>query len=362
MSDYNLSANMSLPIPTPLEDSGPDYALNLNASLVIIDSHDHTPGNGVQLTPDSLNINAELPFGNNDATELRTVRFQAQSSVPAVNPDLLCLYAVGADLYYNDANGNAIRMTQSGAVAGAAGTITGLPSGTASASYSAGSGKFVFQSASLTGADIDGASIIIREKVASGKAVTLNAPAGLAADYDLNFPAALPIATKFMSLDASGNIAASWAVDNSTIEINSNTVRVKDLGITGAKLAAASVSTSKLDATLTAMIVGVISSEITFPTDNADAVFTHGLGAVPSRYSVVLRCKTFDVGYTVGSEVNITSNLDGDGARITTSFADATNIVINSNSWSSYYVKNQGAPNGTPITPASWKIVMRAWL
>ncbi len=234
---YKLSANMSLPIPTPEVDPGPDYALNLNASLTLIDSHNHSSGQGVSINPDGLDINAELPFGNNDATELRTVRLQAQSSVSAVFPDLLCIYAVGNDLYYNDGAGNEIRITQSGSVAGAAGTITGLPSGTASASYSSGTGKFIFQSASLIGADIDGASIIIREKVTSGKGVTLSAPAGLAADYEMLMPAALPIAQKFLSLDSSGNIAANWAVDNSSLEINSNSLRVKAGGITKPMLA-----------------------------------------------------------------------------------------------------------------------------
>ncbi len=237
MADFNLSANMSLPIPIPGVDPGPDWALNLNASLVLVDTHNHSSGQGVQIMPDGININSDLLFNNNNATLLKSARFTAQTSLPASSPDLLCLYVIGNDIYYNDGAGNAIRITQSGSVAGASGTITGLPSGTASAAYSAGSGKFIFQSATNTGADIDGASIIIREKVVSGKGVTLSAPAGLAADYTAILPASLPVSQKFMSLDAAGNIAANWVVDNSSLEINSNNLRVKAGGVTKAMLA-----------------------------------------------------------------------------------------------------------------------------
>lgn len=238
MANIIYSANMNLPIPVVGSQSGPDYALNVDSCFQLIDAHDHTSGNGVQITPDAININADLPLNGNDLTSARSVRFTAQTSVPAVTPDLGCLYVVGDDLYYNDEAGNAIRITQSGAVAGAAGTITGLPSGTASASYSAGPAKFIFQSASNVGADLDFASAIIREKVANGKGVTLSAPAALAADYGLILPAALPASQKFATVDNSGNIAANWAVDNSTLEVSTNTVQVKNGGITKPKLAA----------------------------------------------------------------------------------------------------------------------------
>lgn len=244
MANTITSANMSLPIPVVGTQTGPDYALNVDACFQIIDAHDHTSGNGVAITPDALNINAELPLNENNLTGAKTVRFVAQSSVDPITPNLGCLYVVGDDLYYNDEAGNAIRITQNGAVTGAAGTITGLPSGTASASYSAGPAKFIFQSASNVGADLDFASAIIREKVANGKGVTLSAPTALAADYNLILPAALPASQKFATIDNSGNIAAVWSVDNSTLEISSNLVQVKDAGITSNKLAAQTISVS----------------------------------------------------------------------------------------------------------------------
>lgn len=139
-------------------------------------------------------------------------------------------------------------------------------------------------------------------------------------------------------------------------------VAIADASITAAKLASSSVTSAKLDTDLYNRIVGVVSSELTLPANNADVSFPHGLGAVPSRYSVVLRCKTFDIGYNAGEEIDITSNLDGDGTRTTTSLVSSTFVAVRSSVWSSYYVENRSAPSSAPITPANWKIVLRAWL
>lgn len=209
MALVNNSQYMSLPIPTPSQQVGPAYAGNLNASLTIIDGHDHSVGSGVQITPSGININSDFPFNNNNAITLKSARFTAQPSFPASGANLLCIYAIGNDLYYNDGAGNQIRITQSGSVSGASGTITGLPSGTASAAYSAGPGKFILQSASNIGADLDIASVIIREKVTSGHGVTISAPSSLAADYTLTLPAAIPASTSFVTIDNAGNVAAS---------------------------------------------------------------------------------------------------------------------------------------------------------
>lgn len=246
MADYNLSSNMNMPIPIVGIDPGPDWALNYNVSLTLVDGHDHSNGNGVQITPTGLNINADLPFNSNNAVDLKSVRFAAQSSFPAVAPNLTCVYVIGADLYYNDANGNQIRITQSGTVAGSSGTITGLPSGTASASYNSLSQTFVFQSASNTPANIDGGSILIREVAASANAVTVSSPPSLSGNYTLVLPTGLPASQKIMTLDNAGNIAAAYDVDNVTIEIASNNLQVKDLGISTAKIANNAVGTAQL--------------------------------------------------------------------------------------------------------------------
>lgn len=202
-----ISPNMGMPIPVVGTDPGPDWANNINASLSIIDQHDHTAGRGVLVPPSGLNINSDLSFQNNNATQLRSTRFTSQASPLAGASDLGALYVAGADLYYNDESGNQVRITQSGSVTGSTGTITGLPSGTASASFNAGT--FTFQSATNTPANMAVGPLIVGTNTVSPKTVTIAPPGGLGANYNLTLPNGLPGVTSLLSLDTSGNMAST---------------------------------------------------------------------------------------------------------------------------------------------------------
>lgn len=199
-----ISPNMSLIIPTIGQELSPTWASDLNASLSIIDGHNHTPGEGVQIPPAGLNINSDLTMNGNNLTMVRTVKFSPQGAPLSLPADVGVIYEVGVDLYYNDGSGNQIRITQSGSVAGAAGTITGLPSGTASVSYSAGT--FTFQKATGVAATLDIGDLIIRKETLGSAGITLHAPNALAVNETLTLPL-LPATTSFMSLDSSGNIS-----------------------------------------------------------------------------------------------------------------------------------------------------------
>ncbi len=205
MPDVTITPNMNIPVPVPSVAPGPEWANSIVADMSVIDSHDHSAGKGVQVTPDGLDINADLPIGENNLTEVRTVRFTSQSAALSDPTDLGCLYEVNADLYYNDGAGNQVRITQSGTVTGSTGTITGLPSGTASAAYSAGT--FTFQSATSTPATMAVGPVAIGRQVASSKTVTLTPNAGQASNYDITFPAALPAADNYTTLDNTGALS-----------------------------------------------------------------------------------------------------------------------------------------------------------
>lgn len=235
------SPNMVLPVPVVGQETGPQWATDLNNCLTIIDSHDHTPGRGVQITPSGLNINSDLTFNTNNAISLRSVRLSINSAAIALASDLNCLYDVNGDLYFNDGLGNQIRITQSGSVSGAAGTITGLPSGSASASFNSIGGVFTFQQASNQAANLDVGPIVIRNTTVSSAGITITPISGLASNYTLTLPA-LPSVQNIMMLDNSGNITAPLNVDNSTIEISSNNLQVKNLGITAAKIANSTIT------------------------------------------------------------------------------------------------------------------------
>ena len=196
---------MGLPIPTVSGDPGPDWAQNVDACLTVIDGHNHSPGSGVQINPSGLNINSDLTFNSNNATALRSVRFTPQSAPLALPADLGTIYESGVDLYYNDGSGNQVRITQSGSVTGSAGTITGLPSGTASASYSGGT--FTFQKATSTPAHMSFGGIVIGQEISGGFGVTVQTSASEASNYSLTLPTALPAATSYLQSDNAGNLS-----------------------------------------------------------------------------------------------------------------------------------------------------------
>lgn len=218
MANFSLDPNMGFPNPTPGIDPGPDYADNIQSSLTIIGNHNHAPGNGVQINPSGININSDLPMNSNNLTMVKTVNFTAQTApLAGTAPNLGALYVSGKELYYNDEVGNVVPITLNGSVNAGAGSISGLPSGTASASFSAST--FIFQSATNTPANLDGGSVIFRNITASSKGVTVNAPTALGSNYSLTWPL-IPGSTGFVTLDTSGNFAASISTSQGIVGSN----------------------------------------------------------------------------------------------------------------------------------------------
>lgn len=226
-SDFNNSPNMSMPVPAVSVAPGPEWATLLNSCLSIVDSHDHTTGKGVPITTGALNINADLTFNGFNAYGLRSTRFSAQGAPLSLATDLNCTYTSGVDLYYNDSNGNQIRLTANGAVAGTPGSIANLTP-PASASYVSGNSTFVFQSAANTPANIDGASYILRNLTANSFGLTLSPPTAMVSNFTITLPF-LPATTNFMQIDSSGNIT--------------NTIPISK-GITAANIADGTIVTS----------------------------------------------------------------------------------------------------------------------
>lgn len=212
-----ISPNMSLIIPTAGQTIGPTYALDVNSSLSLVDMHDHTPGHGVQITPEGINVNSTLVFNNNFADQLAGLTLIDQGTTPPIST----VYAINGDLYFLDGFGNNVRITQSGGVAGSPGSIGGLVA-PASATYVPGQSSFVWQSNTNIAANMDFGSAIMRNlSPNSTYALTLTPPANLVNNYTLTLPS-LPAVQSFMTLDNSGIITAPWTVDNNTIKITGN--------------------------------------------------------------------------------------------------------------------------------------------
>lgn len=252
MANTIISPNMNLPVPVVGTDPGPDWATNLNACLTQIDAHNHTSGQGATIPPGGLNINTDLTFQNNNATNLRSSRYFVQSSPLSTSSssDLGAVYVSGVDLYYNDVSGNQVRITSGGGVAGSPGSITNLNS-PASAAYVSGNQTFVWQSAANTPANMDAGSLIIRNITAGSKGLTLNPPNAMPTNYSFTLPTdpSLLAGTAFMTVTTAGVLAGSIQTA---------------LGITSGNLAADAVTTVKiLDANVTAakIATGVLQTE-----------------------------------------------------------------------------------------------------
>jgi hypothetical protein len=239
--NFLVSPNMKLQIPSVGTEPGPKYAQDINNSLTLVDQHDHSPGKGVLITPAGLNINATLTFQNSLATNLAGANFFVQTSTPAIQT----VYVSGVDLYYVDGLNNAIRLTQSGAVAGTPGSIANLTP-PASASYVLASSTFVFQSGASLAANLDAASILLRNiSPNSTYALTLSPPAGLAVNYTVTLPSS-PTQTNIVSMNTSGTMSANVNVDGTTLAFSGTTLSVANGGIGTTQIANGAVTAAKL--------------------------------------------------------------------------------------------------------------------
>lgn len=92
---------------------------------------------------------------------------------------------------------------------------------------------------------------------------------------------------------------------------------------------------------------------------NTTLNIAHGLGVVPKIFQVVLRCKTAELGFSVGDEVAYNFHLVS-GVSVIEASADATNIIINYTG-ANTRVLNKTTQVDSTITASSWRFVARAW-
>lgn len=233
-----ISPNMSLPVPVVGTEQGPDYALDVNSCLTLIDGHDHSPGSGVQVTPAGLNINTTLTFNSQQATNVLSVSFTAQGTASAVLQSLSVAPGTESpdpiqDLWYTDGAGTAIQITAGGLVNSTVGSLPGE-------SYSAGTFFWKQGTGSTIPANFDIGSIVLRPNVAATSfGTTLQPPSAIASAYTLTLPPDPSTASgsKFLILSTAGVITGGALVDNSSIQFTSDVLSVKAGGITAAMIA-----------------------------------------------------------------------------------------------------------------------------
>jgi hypothetical protein len=104
---------MNLSLPTVSVTLGPTWASELNTAIETIESHDHTSGKGALIVPSAININSNLTFATNAATDLAYTNFVNQSATLVGS---LLVYGKSGDLYWNNGSGIPVQVTNGGSV------------------------------------------------------------------------------------------------------------------------------------------------------------------------------------------------------------------------------------------------------
>lgn len=94
---------------------------------------------------------------------------------------------------------------------------------------------------------------------------------------------------------------------------------------------------------------------------------SHGLGAIPTLVQLVLRCKTAEIGYSVGDELIVnnhamynTSSGTGSVGNSVVKTSSAVVVRFGANGYDILH-KSTGA-GGNAITAGNWKLIVKAWL
>jgi hypothetical protein len=274
------TTNMSLNEPSVGQTSGPDWATETNANWETLDAHDHTSGKGVQLTPSALNINADLEFNQNSATELKNMIFDS-SVTPATTS--YSVYQSGGDLYWRNGSGTAVQITSGSNVRTTGGSIDGMSGNDSEAAYGSGiftwqydSTKTPFAGAKMSHADInlykyDGSS-------GSNAYVILKYTGSSEGSNNLTFPdetgTILSTATSF-----AGAISIATSASNGNISLNPNgTGEV----VIGNGSASGKITTNSTQDLVLDTNAGTNSGSITITdgTNGNIAITPHGTGEV----------------------------------------------------------------------------------
>jgi hypothetical protein len=234
MADFNTSPNMNLPIPVPSVAPGPQYAENEQSCFQLIDTHNHTTGQGVQIPVAGLNIDNNLSLNGYALSACAGVTLQNQTVAPASNT----VYTKSGDLYFKN-GGNEVQITTGTSVVGSPGNITNLVS-PASVTWVSGSSSYVFRATGTTYGDLDFRNAILRNAGTSPFKMTVAPPGSMATDYTVTLPTP-PAVSSFLLMDGSGTIATTIPT-----ALGINTANIANSAITDAKLATDAVTTIKI--------------------------------------------------------------------------------------------------------------------
>jgi hypothetical protein len=247
MADTFTTPFMDLELPTVNEQTGPEYAENINTALEAVDEHDHTSAKGKQVPTAGINIDADLDFNEFDILDVRAVQHADQDIILGTSVTD-AIYGVSGDLYWNNGTGVAVQITSGAglnfASLGTIGGDYGQPLVTAAVVYSDVTKVFSFTQASGVPAKMFFSDMSLAFPGSGSQSITFKATNSVVA-YNLTFPDGVPSAQAIISMGTSG-ILTNPTIDATNFEIATNNFRLKDAGIATAKLQANAVTAAKI--------------------------------------------------------------------------------------------------------------------
>ena len=170
---------LGLDLPTVSVTVGPDWANAVNAAFEVVDSHDHTSNKGARIPTAGLNINADLDFNSNAASNLTQIKLISNNGTLTGAANANSTYVANGNLYYTNASGTAVQITDGGSVVTSAGALQTVERQAVAANVTiAPSDTFVFLSIDTTAART--VTLPLANSVASGRIYILKDANGLA--------------------------------------------------------------------------------------------------------------------------------------------------------------------------------------
>lgn len=108
---------MALDLPTVSVTTGPEWATALNNAFETVDSHDHSAGKGTKVPTSGINVNLDFSFNSFKAKDLKSTQFTLQPTALTGNANALSVYAYQNNLYYTNAAGTAVQITNGSTLA-----------------------------------------------------------------------------------------------------------------------------------------------------------------------------------------------------------------------------------------------------
>lgn len=247
---------MNLDLPDPLVTLGPTWASLLNAAFGEVDSHDHTAGQGLPITPAAINVNDDLDFRLNSAVNVESIGL---ATLVASLGQTSRIQSINGNLYWTNAAGVDVALTDGNSLAAASGNIANFASPRLAIYDNAEQYvRFFVDANNMAGLDI-GFMTMRQNRSPTAPSFSLTMPTtgmtpalNIAWQLPTTIPAASPgygiLAARYSTVNAA--VLEYQTFDNSTIESvaisGAYSIRVKALGITTAQLADLNVTTAKI--------------------------------------------------------------------------------------------------------------------